>query len=131
MFGFLTCGASFALKTVMNGDGTFAISGHAGNYPLRKLVFSSQKAKPARSFDDERRFNQTGAQVLREPKSIIPPSQNETEHAPSWNASQLNPAFVAQILGQMLSGNERGSVGAANAYGSKSACLARICDTQI
>jgi hypothetical protein len=115
----------------MNGDGTFAITGNAGNYSLRKLAFRAQKARPARSFDDERRFNQSSVQARCEQKSIVPPSHNETEHAPSWNASRLDPAFVAQILGQMLRGNERGSVRAANAYGRQPACVARICDTRI
>ncbi|HEV2561367.1 MAG TPA: hypothetical protein VGT78_04440 [Rhizomicrobium sp.] len=115
----------------MNGNGPFAITGHAGNYPLRKLAFRAGKAKPAKSFDDERQPDHSAVQGRREQKSITPPSQNETEHAPSWNASRLNPAFVAQILGQMLNDNERGSVRAAYAYGGEPARRALICDTQI
>ena len=111
----------------MRADGTSGITGYAGNYPLRALAFRVGKAKPSKNLDDERGSD---AEARREQKSSMQSSQNETQHAPSWDAAQPNSAFVAQILGQILNDDERETASVRTAY-SQPARLARACDIRV
>ncbi len=87
----------------MIANGCYAIANKAGTSHSRGLVMRVAKPCAESNFRNDRAVEDGAANRLREPSRTQGLSQSETAgHAPLWYGSRLRPAFVAQILGQVL-----------------------------
>jgi len=90
----------------MTGSGTFGIGATARGFPLRAVPLRAKGPKDARDFHGEREGECRSRAAIAADGPREDSSQFETDRAPDWRNAWLNCAFVAQVLGQMLTKNE-------------------------
>jgi hypothetical protein len=112
----------------MTGFGTFGISAAHRDYPLRGAALRVSKPYSANRFDGEREEIVHEKNSARENTGGEIPSRFETERARTWNGPRLNPAFAAQVLGQILIKNEYNPGSAVAAYGERTRKFPLACD---
>ena len=115
----------------MSGNGTFGIGGAGNDYALRILPLRVAKPFCSNRFDSEREDGARDRSPPREEIARAKPSRFETDATPDWTAQHLNPAFVAQVLGQLLTENEYAARSARGGYGAQPGPLALACDLRI
>ena len=115
----------------MSGNGTFGIGGAGSDYALRILPLRVAKPFCSNRFDSEREGGARERAPSREEIARAKPSRFETEPAPDWNGPRLNSAFVAQVLGQILTENEYAARSARAGYGGQPGRFALACDLTI
>jgi len=90
----------------MYSAGTFGIGPTQGNYPLRIAPLRAPKPRDDNRFDGEYEKDPRLDAGAPEIASAGISSRFETAHSRFWNGPRLNPAFAAQVLGQILTKNE-------------------------
>jgi hypothetical protein len=101
----------------MTANGSFAIVNASGASHPRNLVARVTKARAASDFRNDTTARDGTANRFAAAPHAQNLSQSETgEHAPLWYGPRLRPAFVAQVLGQLLYPAPPDATSAAAAY---------------
>ena len=101
----------------MTANGSFAIANAAGTSYPRSLAARVAKPCAASDFRNDTAADDHAANRFSGRSRAQGPSHSGTaEHAPLWYGPRLRPAFVAQLLGQVLHPTPPDATSAAAAY---------------
>ncbi len=94
-------------------------------------VHATSGASTFHAFDGERPSEDARPRTMPAFDRRQPASRNgTTDVAPLWNGPTLRPAFVAQVLGQVMMDRPAASL-AAQAYRTRTAKIARLFDADV